>query len=472
MTTFKILLNKAITERAKTKRKNLLTADIKDFFLNTVMETPEYFTERVENIPPNIIEEYNMAPLIYKDHKRQSRVMFEVNKGLYGLPQASLLAHLQMNKHLAQIGYHECIETPCLYTNTQNRLAFTLVVDDFCVYYEDTEEVDKLLEHIEKAYVITRDWECESYLGMRIQFSQDHDEVAISIPDYVQRAVKRFMGNELPVHQLSPLKYEQVNWFTTKLPAQLDLGPKIGADEILWLQQLIGTFLYYARAVDPTILVAINKLAVQQTTATTHTILAAKHLLGYLAAHPNAKIIYRPSNMQLVGQSDASYLSEQKSRSRWGYLLYFELLAPRHPHDINGTIECMSVITDVVVGSACEAEYGGTYKLAQHAIPLLRTAEDFGYKQGICNLITDNEASMKIATGTVARKLSKAFDMRFHWIQDRIARQQFKMTWWSTEWIQADFLTKVFHPSEFQKKKKEFVTDGADAPASGEGVLL
>jgi hypothetical protein len=223
--------------------------------------------------------------------------------------------------------------------------------------------------------------------------------------------------------------------------------------------------------VDPTILVAINKLASQQANATQETIAAAKHLLGYLAAHPNANITYRPSTMQLTGQSDASYLSEPKSRSRWGYLLYFELLNPKHQHDINGSIECMSVITDVVVGSACEAEYGGTYKLAQHAIPLLRTTEDIGYKQGICNLITDNEASMKIATGVVARKLSKAFDMRFHWIQDRIARQQFKMTWWSTEWIQADFLTKVFHPTEFQKKKKEFVTEWTDCPVSGEGVL-
>jgi hypothetical protein len=228
---------------------------------------------------------------------------------------------------------------------------------------------------------------------------------------------------------------------------------------MLWLQQLIGTFLYYARAVDPTILVAINKLAAQQTTATEKTIAAAKHLLGYLAAYPNASIRYRPSTMQLTGQSDASYLSEPKARSRWGYLLYFQLLNPKHPYDINGVIDCMSIITDVVVSSACEAEYGGTFQLATHAIPLLRTAEDCGDTQGTCKLITDNEASMNIALGSVARKLSRSFDMRFNWIQDRIVRKQFSMTWWSTEWIQADFLTKVFHPAKFQLKREEFVRD-------------
>jgi hypothetical protein len=66
--------------------------------------------KRVDSIPTNIIQEYGMTSLIYKDNKKQSRIMFQ-DKGLYGLPQASLLAHLQMNQHLAKIGYHECAET-------------------------------------------------------------------------------------------------------------------------------------------------------------------------------------------------------------------------------------------------------------------------------------------------------------------------------------------------------------------------
>jgi NifB/MoaA-like Fe-S oxidoreductase len=38
---------------------------------------------------------------------------------------------------------------------------------------------------------------------------------------------------------------------------------KLEKNQILWLKQFIGTFLCNARAVDPTILVAINKLAPQ-----------------------------------------------------------------------------------------------------------------------------------------------------------------------------------------------------------------
>ena len=40
-----------------------------------------------------------------------------------------------------------------------------------------------------------------------------------------------------------------------------------------------------------------------------------KKLLDYAATHPGAAITYWDSNMVLVAQSDASYLSETKARS-------------------------------------------------------------------------------------------------------------------------------------------------------------
>jgi hypothetical protein len=132
-----------------------------------------------------------------------------------------------MNQHLAKIGYHECAETPCLYKNNTDSVWFTLVVDDFCIYYEERERVEELLRHIEKEYVITRDWGCASYLGMKIRFYADEDAVSIAIPNYVDRGIKRFLMDEEPVHQLSPLLYQQVNWFHPQLPVQHEPGPKV-----------------------------------------------------------------------------------------------------------------------------------------------------------------------------------------------------------------------------------------------------
>ena len=84
------------------------------------------------------------------------------------------------------------------------------------------------------------------------------------------------------------------------------------------LQQIIGVLLYYARAVDSSLLVALGSLAAAQTKATTNTMKAAEQLLDYVATHSDAKIRFHHSDMILHLHSDASYLSETEARSRAG----------------------------------------------------------------------------------------------------------------------------------------------------------
>ena len=67
--------------------------------------------------------------------------------------------------------------------------------------------------------------------------------------------------------------------------------------------------LYYARAVDPTMLVALKTLAAAQTKCTEATMDAAVQLLNHAAMHPDASIRYQASNMILLVHSNASYLS-------------------------------------------------------------------------------------------------------------------------------------------------------------------
>jgi hypothetical protein len=65
------------------------------------------------------------------------------------------------------------------------------------------------------------------------------------------------------------------------------------------VQKIIGSFLYYGRAVDLTILKTLNSLARQQSTPITTTLDKTTHLLDYLATHPDAVIRYYPSDMLL-----------------------------------------------------------------------------------------------------------------------------------------------------------------------------
>jgi uncharacterized membrane protein len=71
---------------------------------------------------------------------------------------------------------------------------------------------------------------------------------------------------------------------------------------------VIGVFLYYARAVDITMLIAFGSLALLQPYATTTTITHMTHLLDKTAAHHDETALYQAIPMILTVCSDASYL--------------------------------------------------------------------------------------------------------------------------------------------------------------------
>ena len=65
-----------------------MTIDIKDLYLNTLMERYEYMRIKLSNLPNNVIKQYNLESKVTAD----GWVYVEVRKGMYGLPQAGILA--------------------------------------------------------------------------------------------------------------------------------------------------------------------------------------------------------------------------------------------------------------------------------------------------------------------------------------------------------------------------------------------
>jgi hypothetical protein len=101
-------------------------------------------------------------------------------------------------------------------------------------------------------------------------------------------------------------------------------SPALSDKDVNKLQQLTGTLLYYARAVDRTIIIPINVLASEQSKATEVTADKVIKLLNYCNTHPESKIRYHASDMILHIYSDASYLSENEAKSRAGGFIYME----------------------------------------------------------------------------------------------------------------------------------------------------
>ncbi len=122
-----------------------------------------------------------------------------------------------------------------------------------------------------------------------------------------------------------------------------DTSPLLDAAGKRRIQQIVGSFLFYARAVDPTILMASSAIAAQQSAPTEETLAHVNQFLDYMWTHPDAKIRYRASDMILNVHSDASYLSAPKARSRaGGYFFLVSIPRDNEPIIINDTIHITS----------------------------------------------------------------------------------------------------------------------------------
>jgi hypothetical protein len=123
----------------------------------------------------------------------------------------------------------------------------------------------------------------------------------------------------------------------------------------------------------------------------------------------------------------------------------------------NGSIECISVIIDVVLASIGEAEYAALFKVAQTCENIRSICEDMGYKQIPTEIICDNKCAVSIANDGCKLKRLKAIDMRFHWVRDRVRANHFIITWKPGVANLADFFTKPLAVYKHLVIKKLFI---------------
>ncbi len=300
-----------------------MTLDINDFYLNTEMARPEYMRISTKLIANDISNKYTLQP--YDDN---NYTYFQVDKGIYGLVQAGILAYNKLLSILQGADFHPAPHTPGLFIHTSRPITFTLCVDDFGVKYIHKPDVDYLITTLTNVYKLSIDWEGNNYLGLTLDWDYNARTVDISMPGYIDRALHRFQHPPPSRPQESPHQWQAPTYGATiQLALQPDDTPPISHTTRKYLQQVIGTLLYYARAVDNTMLVAISTLSSVQATGTEATMTAVVQLLNYCATHPNAVIRYNASDMILHIHSDASYLSVHGARSRLGG--YFHL--SNHP---------------------------------------------------------------------------------------------------------------------------------------------
>jgi len=106
-----------------------MTLDISNFYLMTPLKRTEYIRMKIDDLSEEIINDYKLREKV----NRQGMVCIKITKGVYGLPQAGLLAKELLEQRLNKHGYFQSKLVPGLWKHTTRPILFTLVVDDFGV---------------------------------------------------------------------------------------------------------------------------------------------------------------------------------------------------------------------------------------------------------------------------------------------------------------------------------------------------
>ena len=70
---------------------------------------------------------------------------------------------------------------------------------------------------------------------------------------------------------------------------------------------------------------------------------------------------------------------------------------------------------------------------------------------------TDNSCAEGIVNDTVKQRRSKAIDMRFYWVRDRVRQGQFKIYWKRGKDQYADYFTKHFPASHHREMRPMYL---------------
>jgi Reverse transcriptase (RNA-dependent DNA polymerase). len=257
VTKAKLLFNSVISDHKKMGAKFAI-ADIKNFYLNNPLTHFQYMKIlHKDKIPPKIHNEYNTNQWM-DDH---GYVYFEIRKGMYGLKEAGIVAWQELVRHLKQYGYEPMHLATGMWCHKTKPTIFMLTVDNFGIKYCSDTDLQHLLAALQDKYAITVDQEGTRYCGMMLQWCYQDGYIDVGIPGYIKEALHQLQHP----HPTKPVHAPHQEWWIIQYGQMAqksrDDEPSTPLDAAgkKQIQCITGKFLYYARAIDHIMLVALNE---------------------------------------------------------------------------------------------------------------------------------------------------------------------------------------------------------------------
>ena len=89
---------------------NIFGLDVANFYLGSPMDRPDFMKLPYKILPQEIKDKYNLENIV-----KDGWVYICIERGIYGLSHAGLLANNLLAKRLIKAGYYQCQFTPAIW---------------------------------------------------------------------------------------------------------------------------------------------------------------------------------------------------------------------------------------------------------------------------------------------------------------------------------------------------------------------
>ncbi len=319
------------------------------------------------------------------------------------------------------------------------------------------------------------------YCGINLKWDYIKQTLEILMPGYIKHLLLKYKHVVNPRPQHCPCSPEQWKYgFEAQAPPPPDTTQQLNKDEIKKIQKIVKSILYYARAVDVMVLMALSTIVSKQTTGTEQMMEKTLQVLDYLVEHPNATVKFRALDMVMNIHSDASYLTEPKACSRACRHFFMGWLPKDNkPIKLNGAFHMLCLILHFVAASVAEAKLGALFLNCQEGMIFQLTLKDLGHPQPKIPVHCDNATAIGIANNTIKRQQSRLMEMRYFWVGDKVAQDIYSLGWYTEQENLADYQSKhhpsahhtAVHPYYLHKENSPLKLPRAQRPSTLKGCV-
>ncbi|CAL1355627.1 unnamed protein product [Linum trigynum] len=416
-TTLRLLLSIAVSQAWP-----LHQVDISNAFLHGTLNEEVYMRQPVGFIDPG-----------HPDY------VCRLRKSIYGLRQAPRAWFHCLSQALRDFGFVASKSDPSLFIYKANSVILYMLVyvDDLVITSTDSRVIQELMVHLRSRFALRDLGRLSYFLGLEVHYTPAG--LILNQRKYILELLER-SGMAHAKSISTPCTSDQLT------QSGSDLSP---AFENPTLYRSIVGGLQYLSFTRPDISFAVNHVSqFQQSPSDAHWA-AVKRIMRYLQGTITQGLLFqRSADSQLHGYSDASFASCPKDRKSVSGFAVF--------HDTN-LVSWSTRKQNAVARSSTECEYRALATLASEVIWLQALLAELGQSPSTSPVLwCDNLGATYLAHNPVFHTRSKHLEIEFHFVRDRVNKQQLHVRYLPATDQLADVLTKPLTRQSFRNFCSKF----------------